>query len=230
MVSRSCSTGARGGGLASLAGITVGGADTAEPIAVLRSAGFARAFIEEGNLLPVLFARKWDAQAGRWKAADPEDWPDMHDAVKFFEEDILSVQEDKRTRLVTVTVNWKDPKLAAEWANELVKRLNERMRQRALREAESSVNYLKRELTEANVVALQQSIGRLLETELQKAMLARVSEEFAFRVVDEATPPKWRSWPRRTQLVALAGVAGIFLSCLFLVIRHAVKKQAPGTV
>ena len=50
-------------GLASLAGISLG-AETknAEPLAVLRSRDFVRAFITEYNLLPVMFADDWDAR------------------------------------------------------------------------------------------------------------------------------------------------------------------------
>ncbi|HWK51809.1 MAG TPA: Wzz/FepE/Etk N-terminal domain-containing protein, partial [Steroidobacter sp.] len=48
------------GGLAglasSLAGISLGAADSTEPLAVLRSRGFTRDFIEEHDLLTVLFA------------------------------------------------------------------------------------------------------------------------------------------------------------------------------
>src|ERR1700730_5005484 len=56
------------GGLASLAGITLGGS-TSEPLAVLESRDLARQFIEQQNLLPVIFARKWDTKLARWTPA-----------------------------------------------------------------------------------------------------------------------------------------------------------------
>lgn len=211
------------GGLASLAGISVGSGTATEPLAVLTSREFTRAFIEDYKLLPILFADKWDAQAGRWKSSDPHEQPDIYDGIKYFEENVRRVHEDKKTNLVTLTVEWKDRQIAADWANEMVKRLNEHMRQRAQQEADSSVKYLKEELATANVVTLQQSIGRLLESELQKAMLARVNQEFAFRVIDRADPPKWRSRPARVQLAALATVVGLIFGSLFVLARNALR-------
>lgn len=212
-------------GLASLAGITIGGADTAEPLAVLTSRDFTRAFIVEQDLLPVLFVDDWDAKTGRWKATDPQDQPDIYDAVKYFDEDIRRVKEDKKTKLVTVTIEWTEPQVAAEWANLLVKRLNDRMRQRSLQEAESNVSYLKRELADANIVTLQQSVGRLLESELQKAMLARVNEEFAFRIIDRAEAPKWRSRPKRALIMGFGVIAGVLLSSLIVLVRNAIRQN-----
>ncbi len=209
-------------GLAGLAGISLGGSNTAEPLAVLNSRGFAQSFIEQNNLLPLLFADKWDRAAGRWKESGREP-PDMHDAVRKFTEKVLRVDQEQKTKLVTVRIDWTDPRLAAQWANALVDKLNDRMRERALREAETNVAYLKQELSTADVVTLQQSIGRLMQNELQKAMLARGNKEFAFKIVDSAVPPKWRVWPKRAQIVALAGVLGLVLSGAWVLARHRIR-------
>lgn len=214
------------GGLASLAGIELGSGGTAEPIAVLRSRAFSRDFIEDLDLMPVLFAEEWDAESGRWRSENTDDQPEMRDAVRLFREDLLSVREDSQTGLVTVTVEWKDPQVAADWANTLVERLNARMRQRALRDAENNVEYLQNELKGVAVVAIQQSIGRLLETELQKLMLAKGNEEFAFRVIDPATPPKYRSRPKRTLLVVASTFFGGMIGVFFVVMRRMWRQQA----
>ena len=102
------------GGLASLAGITRVGRDNTDAVAVLRSRDFVRAFIEEQMLLPVLFPDLWDAAAGRWKVEEPPDFPQ---AAGFFVAEVRSVEEDARTGIVTLSVEWGDPELAASWAN-----------------------------------------------------------------------------------------------------------------
>ena len=55
-----------------------------------------------------------------------------------------------------------------------------------------------------NVVSLQQSIGRVLESEMQRLMLARGNEEFSFRIIDPAKPPKLPSEPKRAQIILVA--------------------------
>jgi len=216
------------GGLGSLVGLgnlSLGGGGTAESIAVLTSTEFTWDFISNQRLLPVLFADDWDAQHGRWKSPDPRDWPDMYDAVKLFDEEVRTVREDKKTGLVTLSIEWKQPQLAAQWANLLVARLNDRVRGRMLEEADAKVGYLKRELSGTEVVALQQAIGRLLETEMQKAMVGRVSKDAAFRVIDPARTPKYRFRPKRLQIVALAAAIGGLLASLAVLVQQNIRAQ-----
>lgn len=212
------------GGLASLAGINVNGGGTAEPVAVLNSREFARAFIQDYQLLPVFFSDRWDASGNRWLGDDADEWPDIRDAVRFFHERVLRVVDDRQDGMVTVAVEWTDPEVAAEWASALVRRLNARLRERALREAEKNLAYLQGELTQTNMITLQQSIGRLLETELQKSMLARGNEEFAFRVIDPASPPKNPDWPRPLLFVAVGIVLGGFLGVFSVLLGHLLRS------
>ena len=216
-------------GLANLAGVNIGDkTDTTESLAVLQSNDFVREFIKERKLLPVLYADEWDGAHNRWKSDDPEDWPDIRDAVKFFRKAILQVVEDRKTGLVTVSVEWKDRETAAEWANTLVARLNERMRERVQAESETNAKFLREELANTTIATLQVSLSRLLENELQTLMLARGNPEFAFRVVDRASPPKLRDRPKRTLLVAVATLGGGILAVIVALLVSAIRRSAPG--
>lgn len=206
------------GGLASLAGISVGGAKTQEPLSILKSRDFARRFIEGHKLLPLLFRDKWDSSRGAWR--DSSDAPDIRDAVRQFHRSVLSVAEDKKTGLVTVRITWFDAAQSAVLANDMVRELNEDLRQRAVREAERNIAYLKAESTSAQVLPLQQSIGRLLEAEMQKHMLAKGNEEFAFKVVDTAVAPKRPAWPRPLLLAFLGALGGFAIAAVWALGRH----------
>lgn len=212
------------GGLAGLAGFGPGNRSRVEPVAVLKSRDFIRDFIIERELLPVLYADLWDPVAERWTTDDPAELPDMRDAVKYFGEHVQRVSEEAATGLVTLQIQWTDPDLAAEWANTIARRLNDQMRQRALEEAERNVAYLQRELAATSVVALTDTIGRLLESEMQKLMLARGNEEFSFRIIDNAEAPKNRARPRRTLIVAVATLLGAGLAAM-AVAMHAVFRR-----
>jgi uncharacterized protein involved in exopolysaccharide biosynthesis len=213
------------GNLASLAGLRFSSNESAEAIAVLESRDFTRSFIEDKNLLPVLLADQWDAELDRWKNDNPEDWPDMRDAIKFFSENVRSVSEDVENGLVTLSVEWRDPEIAATWARDLVARVNNHLRLRALSEAERNVDYLREQLSSTNVATLRESIGSLLELELQKLMLARGNEEFAFRVIDSAQIPKERSRPNRILIVVSSVLLGGFLSVVVVFIRHGLGRH-----
>ena len=78
------------------------------------------------------------------------------------------------------------------------------MRQRELRDAQTSIEYLRAELAKTNEVVLQQSISRLIESEMQKITMARGNPEFAFKVIDRAEVPKRKSSPQRVLIVLVA--------------------------
>lgn len=219
----SSSLGGQLGGLAALAGVSVGGGESVEALAVLKSREFIRSFIEVNDLMPVLFHDDWDTDRREWRMQGGQEPPDIRDGVKYFREDLLRVYEAKDTGLVTLSVEWTNPEVAAEWVTILVKRLNARVRERALQEAETNVAYLQEELGRTGIVTLQQSIGRLLESELQKLMLARGNEEFAFRIVDTADVPLEPIRPRRL----LITIGGTFLGGILSLIVLFVLRVVP---
>ncbi|MEL6448539.1 MAG: Wzz/FepE/Etk N-terminal domain-containing protein [Pseudomonadota bacterium] len=216
------------GGLAALAGVNVGGGDSVEAIATLLSRDFAGNFITDENLIPVLFADDWDADNQRWISDDPEAVPDIRDAIRTFHEDILRVDEDRGSGLVTVAVEWTDPDEAAAWAGVLIERLNAELRARTLREAEANVAYLQEEMQKTNVVTLQQAVGRLVESELQKLMLARGTKEFAFRIIDPAQPPDRRVRPKRSLIVVVGTFFGGVLSLIWVFLAQALRSPDPA--
>lgn len=215
------------GSLAGLAGISIGGGGSVEALAILRSRDFTRLFVEDLNLLPVIFAERWDAENEAWLDEDPEKWPDSGDGARYFDTNIRRVSENRETGMITVAVEWTDPELAARWAELLVQRLNDYMRIRALKQAQSNVEYLQAELAATSGVAMQQAVGRLLEREHQKLMLARGNNEFAFRVIDSAVVPETVARPNRRLMVIVATFFGGVFAVFFVLARHFVRGPGP---
>lgn len=204
------------GGIAALAGIDLGGtADTRkESFARLASSGFARDFIVTEQLLPALYPERWDAQAGQWRAGGKV--PTIEDGVRRFTRDVRAVNEDRKTGLVTLTVDWYDPVLAEQWANGLVELANERLRMEAVANSRQRIDFLNAELRKTDVLELRQAIYRLVESQLNNAMLASVQEEFAFRVIDAAVVPDRRARPRRTVLTIVGGLLGATIGLVWV--------------
>jgi len=178
------------GGIASLAGVNLASSDAAteEALAVMQSRQFTEHFINDLDLMPELFAGKWDAATRTWK---PDWWghvPTPARAVKYFNRKIRTVIRDKRSNLVTLQIDWRNREEAAAWANLLAQRLNAEMRTRAIDQA-ASLSYLEKELESTSVVETRDSISRLIETQVKQRMLANVTQEYAFRIVDKAMAP-----------------------------------------
>lgn len=219
------------GGLASLAGVSLGSSasTTEEALAVLRSREFTEAFIREHDLMQTLLADQWDADAGHWKGSE-EDWPTLNDAFKAFHEQVRTVNRDARTGLITLQILWKDPDVAASWANDLVATLNAEMRARAIASTKASVGYLAREIEKTSAVETRQAIARLMEAELNRQMLANVTEEYVFRVVDRALPPDLDDEvrPRKIVLATLGPLLGLMVGAVIVLMRKPIAGRRAG--
>jgi uncharacterized protein involved in exopolysaccharide biosynthesis len=202
------------GGLASFAGISLGGdSGKAVALATLSSRVLIEGMISDEGLLPILFSKKWDAEHKSWKKSSfSQADPTLLDGYTLFKKHILKIDEDKKTSLVTITVAWKSPELAAHWANELVRRTNEQLRKQALQETDHNLAYLQGQAQQTSVVTLQQSIYTLMEDQLKKAMVAKGDEQYAFKVVDPAVVPEKKSWPQRALILVLGFLMGSIIA------------------
>lgn len=199
------------GSLAALAGVNIGsGGGAAASLAVLKSREFAEEFVRDMKLERVL-VDDFD---------DPDEERDIRDAVTTFLEDVRVVSEDKKANTVTLAMFWEDSATAANWANLYVDRLNAKMREQAASEAERNVKFLRQEMANTDIVSMQQAVGRILETEMQKFMLAKGQADFAYKIVDRAAPPKLREWPRRTLIAVFSAFLGGVLAAIYLMFRY----------
>ncbi len=202
------------GNLSSLMGLsTVGkGGEVEQHLAVLKSRKFIGEYIKENGLMPILFSEEWNESGGRWKSdiKVPTAWK----ASETFRKNVLVVAADKKTGLLTIAIDWTDPALAADWANSLIKRLNEYLRADAIAEAERSIDYLRSELPKTSVVEMQQAIYRLIEAQTKIIMLANAREQFAFKVLDPANVPEKKIKPRRKLIVITGFVFGMLVAFL----------------
>jgi uncharacterized protein involved in exopolysaccharide biosynthesis len=217
------------GALEGFAGIGLGGGsggDSAEALATLTSRVFTDAFIREEKLMPVLYADRWDAARKGWK--EGEEPPTAWDAYRLFDRNVRFVNKDVKTGLVTLAIEWRDPDSAALWANRLVQRINAERRAEAIREAETSISYLKEQLAETSLVEMQQAIYQLIESKIRKIMVAKSLDEYAFRVIDPAVPPQEYSSPRRVPIIILGIVFGLIVSAVIVLVRSRFAGASRG--
>lgn len=250
------------GGLASLAGVTLpGGGNVDMAIATIKSRKFLLSFVEKNNLKPVLFDERWDRASKQWIVEDASfvarikevilpakppvesmenlapGEPTANETYKFLMEEVISVEKDAITSLVTLGVTWKDPAKAAAWANQLIAQVNDQLREQAVTEAERSISYLTEQLNHVAVADLRSVLFRMIEEHTKNMTLAKTQQEYAFKVIDPAVPPDLEDKikPKRGLMVILGFVVGIFIGVLVAFIRAGLTKQftvrnAPGAV
>ena len=206
-------------------GMLLGGGGTAAGrnaravgMSALTSPFFTRAFIEDQGLLPILFSEKWDSQNGEWNVSNPQDIPTLSDGYQLFTAEVLEVNDDDQSGLVTIAIKWKDPVLAAELANSLVATVNERLRAQAIQEADLTINVLNDELAQTSAVELQQALYAMIEGEIEKRTVARVQKDYSFNILSPAIPADLDKFeaPNRPFIIAAGFLMGFF-GALFVV-------------
>lgn len=207
------------GALASMAGVSIGGqSQKFEAIALLQSRYLTEKFIEQNNLLPVLFPKLWDAKAGRWITNDPKQVPTLWKGDAVFRR-IRSVIQDPKTELVTLSILWPDPEIAAKWANGLIALTNQLSRDKTLKTSDAHIVYLRDQASKTQLVPVQEALSNLMEGEYRQAMLAGGTEEYSLKVIDPAFVPETPSSIRRSFIVLGGLLGGLFVGSLFAFLR-----------
>ena len=203
------------GEIASLAGISMSGkGNKEEAIAVLKSELITEAYIRQQDLLPKLYAKRWNAEQRKWNPDEkvPTPWT----GAQLFKKSIRQVKEDRQSGIVTMRITWRDPAAAAQWANDLVKITNNYLRDKAIKESDRNMAYLNEQAAKTSVIEARTVIFSIFKDELNKQMIAKGRDEYALRVLDPAQIPEVSATPSPALLTLIGFVAGLLVSSLLV--------------
>lgn len=235
------------GGLASLAGVNLGGLGdqgaTVVAIEMLKSREFFGTYLYDEVLIDLMAAEGWDrgteevliddslfdANTATWVRDVSEEFqikPSIQEAHEKFFEEFLSVSEDKSTGFVTVAVTHYSPTVASNWVTLIVEGVNEAVRARDVQEAEKSIAFLNEQRLKTNLVSLTEVFAELIEQQTKTVMLANASHEYVFQVIEPPVAPELHSEPKRALICVLGTLLGSMLAVIVVLIRHYVGKEA----
>lgn len=95
----------------------------------LRSRTVAEAVIRKFDLMIIFNLDRWDTQKKNWK--DPSKKPLMTDTIRTLMNSLTKISKNKEG-IITISVEWQDPALAAEIANYFVFALTEVLKEKAM--------------------------------------------------------------------------------------------------
>lgn len=215
------------GGLAALAGISVGseGNPKDAALALMQSWQFLGNLIEHTNLAPVLYSEDWDDESQNW--LDPDSPPNEWRTIRRFRRDVFHVSEDPKTGLVSLYVTLPDPELATEVATAAVSLINTELRESTLHEAVRSIEHLESQLAGTQNIELQRAVATLLQAQIESLMFADIREEFAFRTIDAAVSPPSDEYvyPSHIAFGAIAGILGGLILSFVWILRSMPSRK-----
>jgi uncharacterized protein involved in exopolysaccharide biosynthesis len=235
------------GGLASMAGINLGGGGgddkTQLAIEVIKSRQFTSDFIQKHDILADLMAEpRWNLAENtlayndelynraenKWlREVDapfkPE--PSMQEAYKEFSK-VIAVSAEKDTGMVTISIEHVSPSVAQQWVTWLVEDINKVMKERDVAEAMRSTEFLNRQIALTNVADIRTMLYKLIEEQAKTIMFAEVRDEYVFKTIDPALVQEEKAKPKRALICVLGTMLGGMLGVMLVLIRYFVRKDA----
>jgi len=184
-------------------------------------------FGKQHGVLENLFADRFDTSTGQWRSGIFHDSsPPTEEEIFEAMEDILSVEQDTVTGLVTIVVKASTPHLAQEWARSIVVGVNEQLRWQDIEDAGRAIEYLHKQIALTSVAELREVFYRLIEDRTRMVMLANISAEYALKTVDAPSLPDRAAEPRRVLMAILAAVCCALIVLIWVFIRFAIRPFA----
>lgn len=221
------------GGLASLAGLDIGGGRTNKvsiSVELLKSWSFIEEFIRSNGFEEEILAAKYwdentnelvfdekiyDSQTKTWQVEDlnqnnqPSSWLLYKAFIKKIE-----VKENKSTGFVLVSVDHVSPGVAKRILDALIDHVNTYMRERDVSESEKNIAYLNNKISETSIAEMRSVFYEMIEAQTKTLMLASVSDEYVLKTVSAAMVPEEKSSPRRSMLILVATCLGLMLGAI----------------
>ena len=233
-------SGALGGysSLAGLAGISLpSGCDEGNSVKAIQKIS-SLSFFENNILtniyLPDLMAVKsWNSKTNKVSFDEniydmnTNTWINMPSSQKSFAvfKSKLSLNLDKRTGFVTLSIKHQSPFVAKQWAELVVNEINSFYRQKDKSKSEKAVSYLNQQISMTGLSEIKQVLAQLLQEETKKLTLIEANQYYVFDYIDPPAVMEKKSEPKRALICILSALLGGMLSILFVLIRHYAIKQ-----
>ena len=228
------------GGLASLAGVSIGESEGNEgqmALEIMRSRSFVEAFIKDNAIEVEVFAAVgWKAKTNKlsidndlydidsqmWVRNPPSGKPVEPTGWELYEKflDQYRVIQDKKTGMITVTVEYYSPFIAKEWSEKLVVAINSHMQSRKLQQVDRNIQYLEAQIEKTAIADMRGVFYTIIEEQIKNKMLAEASPEYVFETVSPAMVPEEKSQPKRALICILGTLLGGMFSIIWVLVAY----------
>lgn len=234
------------GGLASLAGVDIGGGESSESQMaqeIMKSWSFIDGFIADNDLAVELCAvQDWsqgsnellindgvyDTENKQWLSSknecDVRGPPSSWVLFQAFSERLV-VSENKKTGLVAVHIEYYSPQIAKQWLDMYVAAINAHMQQRQMEKVTNNINYLQAQIEKTSIAEMREVFYTIIAEQTKNKMMTEASPEYAFVAVSPSMVPEVTSQPQRRFICTLGTLLGGMLSVLLVLVMHYARKS-----
>jgi uncharacterized protein involved in exopolysaccharide biosynthesis len=234
------------GGLASLAGVSIGGGDSSEAEVaqeIMKSWSFIEGFIADHDLAVEVYAAEgWSRESNQLKfdndvyEVKTKTWLVENDnsgqlgpptSWQLFEKfsEMLAISEDKKSGLISVSIEYYSPQIAKHWLDLYISSINKHMQARQVVKVSNNIKYLEAQIEKTSITEMQEVFYTIIEEQIKSQMLAEASPDYAFVAVSPSMVPEEKSQPKRALICILGTLLGGILSVLMVLVLYFARKS-----
>ena len=234
-------------GLAGLAGISLpSGGDEGNSAKAMQKISSLSFF--ENNILPnihlldLMAVKSWnsktntlaidkniyDTKSNTWirdYSYPQQQIPSAQESFEVFKTEHLSLNGDKKSGFITLSIKHQSPFIAKQWVELVVNEINAFYRQKDKLESEKAVSFLNQQISMTGLSEIKQVLAELLQEETKKLTLIEANKYYVFDYIDPPAVMEKKSEPKRALIFILSILLGGILSIILVLVRHYALKE-----
>ncbi|MBC8238575.1 MAG: hypothetical protein H8E76_10150 [Helicobacteraceae bacterium] len=226
-------------GLASLAGVSLGGSEAKDPFtimeATLKDYEFHKYIIKKYNLIEKLenpqnlvFALGFDGFYTKAEKSDEavDQEARIYATIKKLST-VLSISGDKKSGLITLSAEHIDRFLAKELVDIYLKELIEKIKFNDMKEIDQQIKYYNKELINTHDVSLKEQLSTSLSALMQKRVFSLANDYyFVSKIIDSRVAYiKEKTKPKRALILVVSLVTSLILGIFMAFFLEFIKSN-----
>jgi LPS O-antigen subunit length determinant protein (WzzB/FepE family) len=217
-------------GIASMAGIDLGGGGGKNSIDDLETVLMSRSFVNhltsfDDIVLNIMAAKSFNTDTqeiildeddysltlDKWVREVDFPFESLPASIEVHEEYVnrlVSIRVDDRAQFIILSVEHVSPIFAKEFLDLIIREINSIMRQRDLTYSSNAMKYLKEQLANTPQVEIRNAINDLVKSELRTQMTTKINEDYVLTKLEDPFIPLQKSNPKRSIIVILGSILG----------------------
>ena len=156
----------------------------------------------------------YNVETNSWLIKKPSIQQSHHHFLELYEMDT------KDDGTLSFKVRHFSPYKAKSLLDSILKNLNSSIGQSDIEETQAAIDFLVERRSSTNLVGMREVIAKMIEEQTKTLMLANISNDYVYSVIDPAVISESPSGPNRMMIYYFALTIGFFVSLLYLLVTR----------
>lgn len=139
--------------------------------------------------------------------------------------DKVTFEKNKLTNLYVLTVEHQSPIVAKIWSEKIIVKLSEYIKQKEIKKANDSLNYLQNKLVTTKISELKIKFSEMIKSHTQIVMLAEISDNFLFEIIQAPYEPIFKDRPARSIICIFITLIGFLFSIVLVLLKSYYQRN-----